>query len=67
MSESGYTVEVAEFKGNKTISLSKGDKRIISFGLNKAKAVLACIDQIRDFVAKNDKALQPELNTEEKV
>lgn len=56
-----FKVEIADFKGSKTISLNKGDKRVISFGLTKAKAILACIDEIRDFVAKNDKSLQPEL------
>lgn len=59
-----FKTEVGEFKGSKTFSILKGDKRIISFGLNKAKAILACVDKIRDFVAANDKSLQPELDTE---
>jgi hypothetical protein len=56
-----FKTEVGEFKGSKTIALStKDDKRVISFGLAKAKAILACYEEIKEFVAKNDKVLQPD-------
>jgi hypothetical protein len=64
MSNGEFKTEVGEFKGSKTFSIFKGDKRVLSFGLNKAKAILACIDLIRDFVATNDKSVQPNLETE---
>jgi hypothetical protein len=61
-----FKAEIGEFKGSKTIALStKDDKRVLTFGLTKAKAILACLDEIKEFVAKNDKALQSDLNTEE--
>ena len=44
-----FKTEVGEFKGNKTFSITSGDRRIISFGLNKAKAIVACIDEIIKF------------------
>ena len=59
-----FKAEVGEFKGSKTISILDGDKRVLTFGLTKAKAILACLDAIRDFVAKNDKSVQPELSTD---
>lgn len=63
-----YKTEVGEFKGNKTIAIStEDDKRVISFGLSKAKAILASVDAIREFVAKNDKSVQPSVETEEEV
>ena len=62
-----FKTEVGEFKGSKTISILNGDKRVISFGLSKAKAILAEIEAIRDFVAKNDKSVVPNLNSEEEA
>ena len=63
-----FKTEVGEFKGNKTISISTSDdKRVVSFGLSKAKAILASVDAIREFVAKNDKSVQPELSESEEV
>jgi hypothetical protein len=60
-----FKVEVGEFKGNKTISLNKEEKRVISFGVGKAKAILACIDDIKKFVAENDKSVQVSVKDEE--
>jgi len=48
-----YKTEIGEFKGSKTISIIVDDRRVISFGLNKAKAIIATIDHIRDFVEGN--------------
>lgn len=49
-----FKTEVGEFKGNKTLSIISGDRRVISFGLNKAKAIVACIDEIRKFSEATD-------------
>lgn len=54
--EANYTTEVGEYKGNKTISISNGDKRIVSFGLTKAKAIIAAFADIQKFVEDNDNA-----------
>jgi len=54
MSEN-YTTETGDFKGSKTLSISKGEKRVISFGLTKAKAILAAFEDIKTFVEANDK------------
>lgn len=49
-----FKVETSEFKGHKTISIVDGyDRRVISFGLNKAKAILACVSEIQSFVDSN--------------
>ena len=53
--ENTYKTEVGEFKGNKTISILNGDKRVVSFGLSKAKAILASYEEIKAFVEANDK------------
>lgn len=50
-----FTTEVGEYKGNPTISLMFGDKRIMSFGLKKAAAIVACFDAIKKFVEDNKK------------
>ena len=49
-----FKTEVGEFKGNKTLSIFSGDRRVISFGLNKAKAIIACIDEIKKFSEATD-------------
>lgn len=49
-----FKTEVGEFKGNKTLSIISGDRRVISFGLNKAKAIIACIDEIKKFSEATD-------------
>lgn len=49
-----FKTEIGEYKGSKTISLISGDRRIISFGINKAKAIIACIDEIKQFAQSTD-------------
>lgn len=51
---SDYKVETGEFKGNKTISISKEEKRVVSFGLKKAKAIIENYEAIKKFVEEND-------------
>lgn len=50
---SDFTVETGEFKGNKTISLIKDEKRVFSCGLKKAVAIIANIEAIKAFVEAN--------------
>lgn len=50
---SGFKVETDTFKGNKTISLFKDDKRVFSCGIKKAQAILANIEAIKAFVEEN--------------
>ena len=51
------TAKESEFKGNPTIELRSGenDKWPFSFGVGKAKKILAHIPEITAFVAKYDK------------
>lgn len=51
-------VERSEFKGNPMLVLKRNedDKFPFSFGLNKAKMILESIDEIKKFVAENDKS-----------
>jgi hypothetical protein len=51
---SKLTTVVGEFKGNKTITINNGDRRVITFGITKAKAIIESIDAIKEFVANND-------------
>lgn len=50
---SGFEVKTGEFKGNKTISLLKDDKRVFSCGVKKAQAILENIEAIKAFVEAN--------------
>lgn len=50
---SDYTTETGEFKGNKTISIINGEKRVVSFGIKKAKAIVENIEAIKKFVEEN--------------
>ncbi len=47
--EQDYTTEVGEYKGNKVLTIFKGEKRVFGFGLKKAQAILACIEAIKQF------------------
>ena len=64
MSEEKLTATIGEYKGNAIISLpvSGSTKYPFTFGLNKAKAILEFLEDIKQFVVDNDK--KPE---EEKV
>jgi tRNA threonylcarbamoyladenosine modification (KEOPS) complex Cgi121 subunit len=50
-----FQTEFGEYKGNKTISIKKGDNRVMSFGLTKAKAILSSMEDIKRFVEENSK------------
>ena len=45
----------SSFKGHPTICLDADSKYPFSFGLGKAKLILAHIEQIKAFVAKHDR------------
>lgn len=62
MSEEKLTATVGEYKGNAIISLpvSGSTKYPFTFGLNKAKAVLEFLDDIKKFVEDNDKKPEEE-------
>jgi hypothetical protein len=51
-------VERSEFKGRPMLVIKRSeDERFpFSFGLSKAKMILESIDEIKKFVAENDKA-----------
>lgn len=51
-------VEFGEFKGNKMIVLKRNaeDKFPFQFGVSKAALILEHVDDIRKFVAENQKA-----------
>jgi len=57
MSEFSSTTSV--FKGNPVIGIVNGEKRVISFGVKKAKAILSQIEEIKKFVEENDKGGTP--------
>jgi hypothetical protein len=51
-----FKSENGEYKGSKTFSvLTIDDKRIVTFGLTKAKAILATIEDLKRFVEENEK------------
>lgn len=52
------TVKIGEYKGHKTITLleegkEEPDKFPFSFGLKKAKLIIANIDDIKKFIEEN--------------
>ena len=56
MSEERFPATIGEYKGNAIISLpvSGSTKYPFTFGLNKAKAILEYLDDIKKFVEDND-------------
>lgn len=52
---SDYNSNTGEYKGNPTITINDGEKRVVSFGLKKAKAIVAQYNEIKKFVEENDK------------
>ena len=62
MSEEKMQATIGEYKGNAIISLpvSGSNKYPFTFGLNKAKAVLEFLDDIKKFVEENDKKVEEE-------
>ncbi|MFZ1288879.1 MAG: hypothetical protein WAR79_02220 [Melioribacteraceae bacterium] len=62
MSEQKITATVGEYKGNAIISLpvAGSTKYPFTFGLNKAKAILEFLDDIKKFVEDNDKKEETE-------
>ena len=65
MAEEKLTATVGEYKGNAIISLpvAGSTKYPFTFGLNKAKAILEFIDDIKKFVEENQKP-EPEKEAE---
>ncbi len=54
-SDNKSSVEIGEYKGRPIITLNPGDRFPFSFGVNKAKMILAHLDEIRAFVEKYEK------------
>lgn len=54
-------VERSEFKGKPVLVLkrSEDEKFPFSFGLAKANMILECIEEIKKFVAENEKKAPP--------
>lgn len=50
--------ELQEFKGNALICLNPGEKFPFSFGLGKAKMILANIEAIKKFVESEGKSVE---------
>jgi len=50
-------IERSEYKGNPMLVIKRNetDKFPFSFGLTKAKMILETLDEIKKFVAENDK------------
>lgn len=55
---SAYNATTGSYKGNPTITINEGEKRVVSFGLKKAKAIVAQYEEIKKFVDANDKGNQ---------
>ena len=51
---SDYNSETTVFKGNPVIGITSGEKRVITFGVKKAKAILSQIEAIKEFIEAND-------------
>ena len=57
--------EITEYKENKLITLNPGEKYPFSFGLSKAKMILANIDAIKIFVDTDGQSCEkePDINS----
>jgi hypothetical protein len=56
-----FKTEEGEFKGSKTLKIStQDDKHVVTFGLTKAKAILASYEEIKKFVESNAKKTSEE-------
>ncbi|MBN2355593.1 hypothetical protein JXO59_05740 [candidate division KSB1 bacterium] len=53
--ETKNPVEIGEYKGRPIITLNPGERFPFSFGVNKAKLILAHLDDIKAFVEKYEK------------
>ncbi len=62
MSEEKLSATVSEYKGNAIISLpvAGSTKYPFTFGLNKAKAIMQYIDDIKKFIDDNESKEEPE-------
>lgn len=62
MSEEKLPATVSEYKGNAIISLpvAGSTKYPFTFGLNKARAIMQYIDDIKKFIADNESEEEPE-------
>ena len=62
MSEEKLPATVSEYKGNAIISLpvANSTKFPFTFGLNKAKAIIQYLDDIKKFIEDNDAKEEPE-------
>jgi len=62
MSEEKLSATVGEYKGNAIISLpvAGSTKYPFTFGLNKAKAIMEYLDDIRKFVEDQDTKVEEE-------
>jgi hypothetical protein len=49
--------QIDEYKGNKVITLKRDedDRYTFSFGIQKAKLIIENLEDIKDFIAENDK------------
>lgn len=54
---SDYNSNTSTFKGNAVIGITDGEKRVISFGVKKAKAILSQVEAIKEFIDANDKSV----------
>lgn len=55
---SELVIKEQEFKGNPIFSIFRNETDeipLVSFGLNKAKAIVECIGDIENFIERNDK------------
>lgn len=59
--------EITEYKDNKLITLNPGEKYPFSFGLGKAKMILANIDAIKIFVESEGKTCEKEKGIQDLV
>ena len=53
---SKFQAKTSTYKGHKIIEIrdTENDKRVISFGFNKAKAISECFEAIQKFVEDNE-------------
>lgn len=50
-----FRCEITEYKGSPVFNIYRGDRRLFGFGLQKARAIVSLLEDIKKFIKDNEK------------
>jgi hypothetical protein len=60
---SNYSTEINQYKGHNILAIKDSNGKIVlSFGIKKAKAILECLEEVKEFVNAGGKSNKINLN-----